>query len=196
MAWAAWRAGRRREGRPASGGARYGHRRARRMPWCLGMAGQLTSLPHSSSLARWGARPRPRPPSPPSPSARAHAASRPRLLTPGRRGSSAQTPNCTVATASTAHACYTTSAPGFGAIGVVDTTAQEVDRPAASGGAQWAGRLRLRSVCTSPSQPTWWWTCGASHRDACNGYGRREAQRRSDSELPLVPLRNPVDDSS
>ena len=74
MAWAAWRAGRRREGRPASGGARYGHRRARRMPWCLGMAGQLTSLPHSSSLARWGARPRPRPPSPPSPSARAHAA--------------------------------------------------------------------------------------------------------------------------
>ena len=166
---------------------------------CLGALAWLDSSPLYLTPLAWPAGepvpahalpPRPHPPRVPTPPAR------PRLLTPGRRGSSAQTPNCTVATASTAHACYTTSAPGFGAIGVVDTTAQEVDRPAASGGAQWAGRLRLRSVCTSPSQPTWWWTCGASHRDACNGYGRREAQRRSDSELPLVPLRNPVDDSS
>lgn len=51
----AWRAGRRRGAR-SLGGATVGA-----LARCLGMAGQLTSLP---SFARWGGHPRPRPPRP------------------------------------------------------------------------------------------------------------------------------------
>ena len=150
VAWAAWawRAERRREGFGLGFGLGLGKGRLEKAALPVGGHGAATVAPGAciaalawlaSSLLyltplAWPAEepvpahalpPRPHPPRVPTPPAR------PRLLTPGRRGSSAQTPNCAVlATASTA--CHTTPAPGFRALGVVETAAtiKEVDRPA------------------------------------------------------------------